>query len=60
MDWSCFRFRRKVGTDVAVEAVREVIHNRSKYGVTVSQLCDLAAKCRVGEAMRPYLEALVA
>ena len=56
----CFRFRSKVGTDVAVEAVREVIHNRSKYGVTVSQLCDLAAKCRVGEAMRPYLEALVA
>lgn len=56
----CFRFRNKVGTDVAVEALREVIRHRSKYRVTIGQLNDLAAKCRVGEVMRPYLEALVA
>jgi predicted transcriptional regulator of viral defense system len=56
----CFRFRNKIGTEVAVEALREVVHHRSKYGVSINRLCELAAKCRVGEVMRPYLEALVA
>jgi predicted transcriptional regulator of viral defense system len=55
----CFRFRNKVGTDVAVEALREVIRHRSKYGLTVGELHALAKRYRAGEVMRPYLEAIV-
>lgn len=56
----CFRFRNKVGIDVAVEALREVVYNRRQYGVTPGQLAALAAKCRVGDVMKPYIEALIA
>lgn len=55
----CFRFRNKVGIDVAVEALREVVRNRRRYRVTVSELAELANKGRVGDVMRPYLEALI-
>jgi len=56
----CFRFRNKVGVDVAVEALREVVTHRKQYGVTIGHISDVAKKCRVGEVMRPYLEALIA
>lgn len=56
----CFRFRNKVGVDVAVEALREVVTHRMKYGVTIAQISEVARKCRAGEVMQPYLEALIA
>jgi len=56
----CFRFRNKVGVDVAVEALREVVAHRKKYGVTIGQIADVARRCRVAEVIRPYLEALIA
>lgn len=56
----CFRFRNKVGVDVAVEALREVVTHRKRYGVTIGHISDVARKCRVGEVMRPYLEVLIA
>lgn len=51
----CFRFRNKIGLDVALEALREVIRSRR---VTPAELLDLAQRQRVGTAFRPYLEAL--
>jgi len=51
----CFRFRNKIGLDVALEALREVLRTRR---VTPAELLDLALRQRVGSAFRPYLEAL--
>jgi predicted transcriptional regulator of viral defense system len=55
----CFRFRSKVGTDVAVEALSDAVRNRRQFGVTIGQLSELAERCRVGSVMRPYLEAMI-
>jgi len=51
----CFKFRNKIGLDVALEALRE--GNRNKL-FTVSELWHAAKVCRVAEVMRPYLEIL--
>lgn len=51
----CFRFRNKIGLDIALEALREVIRARR---VTQAELYELAQRQRVGTAFRPYLEAL--
>lgn len=56
----CFRFRNKVGIDVAVEALREVVMHRQRYGITVGQITEVARRCRVGKVMLPYIEALIA
>jgi predicted transcriptional regulator of viral defense system len=52
----CFKYRNKIGLDVALEALREAW--RSKR-CTMDQLWDYAKICRVGNVMRPYLESLV-
>ena len=51
----CFRFRNKIGIDVAIEALREALQSRK---VTVSQISEFARINRVTNVMRPYLEAL--
>ena len=53
----CFKYRRKIGTDVALEALRDCW--RSKR-CTMDELWRYAAVCRVTNVMRPYLEAVVA
>jgi len=53
----CFKFRNKVGLDVALEALREAWRARK---FTMDELDRCAAICRVQRVMRPYLEALVA
>lgn len=52
----CFRYRNKVGLDVALEALRDYLH-RERSGVEA--LTEYAKLCRVERVMRPYLEALV-
>lgn len=52
----CFRFRRHVGLEVAIEALREYL---SKRKGTVDALVDAARADRIYSFMRPYLEALV-
>lgn len=52
----CFKYRNKVGLDVALEALRDAW--RSKR-VTMDELMEAARVCRVGNVMRPYLESLV-
>ncbi|MBE0644969.1 MAG: type IV toxin-antitoxin system AbiEi family antitoxin domain-containing protein [Bacteroidetes bacterium] len=52
----CFKFRNKVGLDVAIEAMRETWRYRK---ATVAQLIEAAEVNRVAKVMRPYLEATV-
>jgi predicted transcriptional regulator of viral defense system len=52
----CFKYRNKVGLDVALEALRDCLRNRR---ATVDELWKYARICRVERVMRPYLEALV-
>ena len=51
----CFKFRNKIGIDVAVEALRLA---RERKRVTPRVLLQYARLCRVERVMRPYLEAL--
>lgn len=53
----CFKYRNKIGLDVALEALREAWRDRR---VTLEELDRYAAICRVQRVMRPYIEALVA
>lgn len=51
----CFRYRNKIGLDVALEALREC---RRKRLATSDELWQAAKVCRVANVMRPYLESL--
>ncbi|MBI3607848.1 MAG: type IV toxin-antitoxin system AbiEi family antitoxin domain-containing protein [Nitrospirae bacterium] len=51
----CFKFRNRLGIQVAVEALRTGIEERK---FTPAELLRAARTCRVGRIVRPYLEAL--
>jgi predicted transcriptional regulator of viral defense system len=51
----CFRYRNKIGIDVAIEALRD--YRRQRKG-SLDALAQAAQVRRVAEVMRPYLEAL--
>ena len=51
----CFKFRNKIGVDVAVEALRDYL---GKRGRSMDKLLAAARVCRVTRVMQPYLEAL--
>lgn len=51
----CFRYRDTVGTDVAVEALRDCLRKRK---ATPADIFEMAKVDRVARVMRPYLEAL--
>jgi len=50
----CFKYRNKIGLDVALEALKEV---RAKRSASADDLWRYAKICRVANVMRPYLEA---
>ena len=52
----CFKFRNKIGLDVAIEALSECW--RSKH-CTMDDLWHFAGICRVRNVMRPYLESVL-
>ncbi|MEN0068625.1 MAG: type IV toxin-antitoxin system AbiEi family antitoxin domain-containing protein [Myxococcota bacterium] len=52
----CFKFRSRVGHDVAIEALRDFLRTRRHE---LDQLYAAAAVCRVSNVMAPYLEALL-
>ncbi|MEL7363472.1 MAG: type IV toxin-antitoxin system AbiEi family antitoxin domain-containing protein [Bacteroidota bacterium] len=52
----CFKFRRRVGLDVAIEALKDY---RRSDGFDAEALWHYAEVCRVTTVMRPYLEAIV-
>jgi predicted transcriptional regulator of viral defense system len=51
----CFKYRNKIGLDVALEALRESWCDRR---CTMDELWHYAKICRVSNVMRPYLESL--
>jgi predicted transcriptional regulator of viral defense system len=51
----CFKFRNKIGLDVALEALREAWNGKR---ATMDELWRYAEICRVANVMRPYLEAV--
>ena len=51
----CFKFRSKVGLDVAIAALRDYRHDRKG---TQDELWQAAVVDRVARVMRPYMEAL--
>jgi hypothetical protein len=53
----CFRYRNKVGLDVAMEGMREGLRSRR---CTPDELWRYARKGRIWSVMRPYVEAMVA
>jgi predicted transcriptional regulator of viral defense system len=53
----CFRYRNKVGLDVAMEALRDAVGSRK---ATVSEIDRAAEVCRIRTVIAPYLEALSA
>ena len=53
----CFRFRNKIGLDVALEALRDGWRQRK---FTLDELWRHATRGRVAIVMRPYIEAITA
>ena len=51
----CFRFRNKIGLEVAVEALKEGWRDRR---FTMDELHEIATGLRSAKVMRPYLEML--
>ena len=51
----CFKYRNKIGMDVALEALRETLRERK---CTRDDIWRHATTCRVANVIRPYLEAL--
>ena len=51
----CFKFRNKVGLDVAIEALKDALWEKK---ATVNEIYRYAKVCRVGNVIRPYMEAL--
>jgi predicted transcriptional regulator of viral defense system len=51
----CFKYRNKIGLDVALEALRDCWKQRR---ATMDELWQAAKTCRVGNVMRPYLESI--
>ena len=51
----CFRFRRLVGIDVAIEAIRDALRSRK---ASVDEIWRTAEVCRAKSLLRPVLEVL--
>ena len=52
----CFKYRNKIGLDVAIEALREALHDRK---CSMDDLWKYSKICRVTKIIRPYMEATV-
>lgn len=52
----CFKYRNKIGLDIALEALCEALREKL---VAVDAVGTCARICRVTNVMRPYMEAMV-
>lgn len=52
----CFKYRNKIGLDIALEALRDCYQERK---CTVNELWYYARICRVTKVIKPYVEAIV-
>ena len=51
----CFKYRNKIGLDVALEALRDSYRERK---ATLDEIWEAAKVCRVANVIRPYMESL--
>jgi predicted transcriptional regulator of viral defense system len=51
----CFKYRNKIGLDVALEALRDCYRQRK---ATMDELYEAAKVCRVARVLQPYLESI--
>jgi len=49
----CFKYRNKIGLDVAIEALKDALGNKK---TSRDELWAAAAVCRVTRVVRPYIE----
>lgn len=52
----CFKYRNKIGLDVAIEALKDTLHQKK---ATVDELVHFSRICRVERIMSPYIEAVL-
>jgi len=52
----CFRYRKKLGLDIALEALRDGVRSRI---TTVDEIMRAAEVCRARTVIRTYLEAVL-
>jgi predicted transcriptional regulator of viral defense system len=52
----CFKFRNKIGLDIAIEALRDTLRQKK---ATTDELWQAAKVCRVSKVMLPYMESIV-
>jgi predicted transcriptional regulator of viral defense system len=52
----CFKYRNKIGTDVALEALRDCWSQRK---CTMDEIWKYSRICRVEKVMKPYIQALL-
>jgi predicted transcriptional regulator of viral defense system len=51
----CFKFRNKIGLDVAIEALKDSLRQKK---ANINEIYRYAKMCRVANVIRPYMEAL--
>jgi len=51
----CFKFRNKIGLDVAIEALKDCLRQKK---ASVNEIYRYAKLCRVSNVIRPYMETL--
>lgn len=51
----CFKYRNKIGLDIALEALRAY---RARRGARLQVVLEYSRVCRVEQVIRPYLEAI--
>jgi len=51
----CFKYRNKIGLDVALEALRDCYRERK---ASLDEIWQAAKVCRVANVIRPYMESL--
>jgi hypothetical protein len=52
----CFKYRNKLGLDIAIEALKNYCSLRS---ANPARILEMSRVCRVETVIKPYLEALV-
>jgi len=52
----CFKFRKKIGQDIAIEALKQYLHEK---GRNIEKLLYFARIDRVEKVMTPYIEAMI-
>lgn len=52
----CFRFRKKIGQDIAIEALKQYLHEK---GRNIEKLLYFARIDRVEKVITPYIEAMI-